>query len=68
MYAYLKTQEELSDQKKIASGILLYPKSRKNNINTSIELLSHTMKISCIDLSKPWQDIERDLLEIVESS
>jgi 5-methylcytosine-specific restriction enzyme subunit McrC len=68
MYAYLKTQEELSDQKKLASGILLYPRSIKNNINTCIELLSHTINISCIDLSKPWQDIERDLLNIVKEN
>jgi len=51
MYSYLKTQEELSEQKRTAAGILLYPASRSKKLNESIELLYHTISILSIDLS-----------------
>lgn len=68
MYSYLKTQEELSDHKRVASGILLYPTSRVNRFNERIELLNHDIRISCVDLSAPWQDIERNLLNLISEN
>lgn len=65
MYAYLKTQEEMSELHRISSGILLYPKSGLNKIDTCIELPNHSIYISCIDLSDPWHEIERNLLEMI---
>ena len=65
MYSYLKTQEELSDNKRVASGILLYPASGLNRFNERIELLNHDIHISSIDLSTPWQEIEQNLLELI---
>lgn len=67
MYAYLKTQEEVSEQHRIASGILLYPASRSIKLNETIKLNNHTINISCVDLAEPWQEIENKLLEIAKN-
>jgi 5-methylcytosine-specific restriction enzyme subunit McrC len=67
MYAYLKTQEDISEQKRVASGILLYPRSELNSISSSIELYNHTINVSCINLSDPWQEIETNLLEMIRA-
>lgn len=68
MYSYLRTQEELSDHKRVASGILLYPASRINRLNERIELLNHNIHISSIDLSTPWQEIEMNLLDLISET
>jgi len=64
LYAYLKTQEHLSDQHRQASGILLYP-AAQYSLSERIELNDHKMRIECVDLTIDWQDIERQLLNLV---
>ena len=66
MYAYLKTQDERSEQHRNASGILLYPASKGEKINESIELPNHTIHINCIDLNDSWQIIESNLLGLIK--
>ncbi|MCL4298453.1 MAG: hypothetical protein KJ077_22140 [Anaerolineae bacterium] len=65
LYAYLKTQEHLMGQYRTASGILLYP-AIHSPFSEEIELQDHTLRIECIDLSAPWQNIERHLLELIK--
>ena len=65
LYAYLKSQENLSKEHRSASGILLYP-AIQYAFSERIELQDHLMRIECIDLSVPWQDIEGHLLNLIE--
>jgi 5-methylcytosine-specific restriction enzyme subunit McrC len=64
MYAYLRTQEHLSEQHRKATGILLYP-TVDYNLSESVELENHTIQIESVDLTAQWQDIEQELLNIV---
>ncbi len=66
LYAYLKTQEHLSDEYQKATGILLYPAIHPE-LSETIHLHDHIMRIECIDLSASWQDIERNLLSVISS-
>jgi 5-methylcytosine-specific restriction enzyme subunit McrC len=64
LYAYLRTQEHLSDSHRCASGILLYPAVR-NELLETVKLQGHQIHLATIDLSQSWGKIENDLLNIV---
>ena len=66
LYAYLKSQEQVSDSHRNAIGILLYP-AIHNKFSEKIELQDHVMRVEGVDLAAPWQDIERNLLELIHS-
>jgi len=65
MYTYLKTQEHLSEQHRLATGILLYPTAKEGHISEKIMLQGQTIRIETVDLTAPWQDIERSLLDLI---
>ncbi|HET9909578.1 MAG TPA: hypothetical protein VFQ23_23220, partial [Anaerolineales bacterium] len=67
LYAYLKSQAHLSEAHRNASGILLYPVVHKN-FSEKIELPDHLMRVESVDLSLPWSDIERQLIELINPS
>jgi 5-methylcytosine-specific restriction enzyme subunit McrC len=64
VYAYLKSQEHLSEAHRRAVGILLYP-AVQNRFSERINLQGHEIRIESVDLAAPWQEIERELLELV---
>jgi len=64
LYAYLKSQEHISEHHREAVGVLLYP-AVKSRLAERIELQDHMMRIETIDLAAPWQEVERQLLEVV---
>jgi 5-methylcytosine-specific restriction enzyme subunit McrC len=64
LYAYLKSQEHVSEAHRSASGILLYP-AIQTRFSDRIDLQDHTMRIECIVLTAPWQEIESDLIELI---
>src|SRR5258706_1235706 len=64
MYAYLRTQEHLSEQHRKATGILLYP-TVDHKLSENIELENHTVRIESVDQKSQWQDIEQELLNII---
>jgi len=64
IYAYLKTQEHLSDRHQQATGILLYPAVREE-LSEKVELAQHQIRIECVDLASPWRSIERRLLDVI---
>ena len=66
LYAYLKSQAHVSEAHRNASGILLYPVVHKK-FSERIELPDHVMRVESIDLTDPWQDIERQLIELVQN-
>jgi 5-methylcytosine-specific restriction enzyme subunit McrC len=65
LYTYIKTQEHLSEGHARARGILLYPAVGDLNLAESIELQGHVLSVETIDLRKPWQEIESNLLNII---
>lgn len=65
LYAYLKTQEHVSDKHRQASGILLYPDVNQTGISEIIELQNQTIRIESVDLTLPWQNIEKRLLDLI---
>ena len=67
LYAYLKSQEHLSDAYRTATGILLYPVIDES-FSERIELQDHIMRVESVDLAAPWQDIESHLLELVQNT
>ncbi|HSL31793.1 MAG TPA: hypothetical protein VK900_21500, partial [Anaerolineales bacterium] len=66
MYAYLKSQEHMSEAHRQAIGILLYP-AVQHRLSEKIRLQDHVIRIETVDLAAPWQEIERQLMEIVDS-
>jgi 5-methylcytosine-specific restriction enzyme subunit McrC len=64
MYAYLRSQEHLSNAYRAASGILLYP-AIQHKLSERIDLQEHTVRIESVDLTLPWQEVERSLLELI---
>lgn len=67
VYAYLKSQEHLSEAHRESVGILLYP-AVQTRLSERIELRDHVMRIESVDLAAPWREVERQLLEIVTLS
>lgn len=66
IYAYLRSQEHLSDSDRQASGILLYP-TVDEELDETVRVQGHQIHFKTIDLSLPWQAIERRLLSIMDS-
>jgi 5-methylcytosine-specific restriction enzyme subunit McrC len=64
LYAYLRSQEHLSEKHRTASGILLYP-AVQQRLSESIQLQEHLIRMESVDLSAPWQEVERQLLELI---
>lgn len=66
LYAYLRSQEHLSGSHRTASGILLYP-SAQHSFSETIQLQEHLIRMECVDLAAPWQEVENRLLEIIRN-
>lgn len=67
LYAYLKTQEHLSEKHRQAVGILLYPTVNGNELSEVIPFEGISMRVESVDLSAEWQAIEKRLIEIIDS-
>ena len=64
LYAYLKSQEHVSEVHRKAEGILLYP-AVQNQFSEKARLQDQVIRIESVDLAAPWQEIERRLMELV---
>jgi 5-methylcytosine-specific restriction enzyme subunit McrC len=64
LYAYLRSQEDLSEAQRTASGILLYP-AAQHRLSERVQLQDHTIRMECVDLAAPWQKIEKQLLDLI---
>jgi 5-methylcytosine-specific restriction enzyme subunit McrC len=64
LYAYLSSQKHISGEHQKASGILLYPVVQYK-LSEKIELQDHMIRIECVDLAQPWQDVEEYLLALI---
>jgi 5-methylcytosine-specific restriction enzyme subunit McrC len=65
LYAYLRSQEHLSEAQRAAQGILLYPAVDQEG-SEKVELQGHEMRVEWVDLAAAWQDVEKRLLQVIE--
>lgn len=61
IYAYLGTQEGEGDNYQNARGMLLYP-TVEYELDERMDIQGHEIRVSTIDLTKPWEQIEEQLL------
>ena len=64
LYAYLRTQEDRGATHRAAEGILLYP-TAGTALDETYEVQGHRMRITTLDLARPWAAIEDDLSALV---
>jgi 5-methylcytosine-specific restriction enzyme subunit McrC len=64
LYTYLRSQEHLSEAHRMASGILLYP-AAQHKFSEIVRLQDHILRMECVDLDTPWQEVERQLIELM---
>lgn len=67
LYAYLRTQEHLSDSHREAQGILLYPKTEEA-VDAEMRVQGHSMRVVTLNLADDWQGVESRLLELIGPS
>ena len=65
LYAYLRSQEHLSATHQAASGILLYP-AAQYLFSERVQLQQHLIRMECLNLAAPWQEVERQLLDLMD--
>ena len=64
LFAYLKNVEPRGGVDAKAEGILLYPVADRN-IRLNYQMPGHMLRIRTVNLSRPWQEIHNELLQIV---
>jgi len=64
VYAYLRTQEDLSDVNRAAEGILLYPTTGLD-IDSTMKVQGHKIRVATVNLNDPWEKIEKRLISLV---
>lgn len=64
LYAYLKSQEHVSEAHRTAVGILLYP-AVGNRFSERVRLQDQVIRLEAVDLAASWQEIEKQLMELV---
>jgi 5-methylcytosine-specific restriction enzyme subunit McrC len=64
LYAYLRSQEQLSVEYGRAEGILLYPVVQQQ-FSEQVQLQDHRIRIESVDLAVAWDEVERQLLDLV---
>lgn len=65
IYAYLRTQENLSESHRQAEGMLLYP-TTTDVADESMCVQGHRIRIATLNLADDWKLIEKRLRELVE--
>ena len=58
LYAYLRSQEQVSAGYRSVEGVLLYP-AVKTRLSERVALQGHVMRIDCVDLAAEWEEAER---------
>src|SRR6266498_2166517 len=64
LYAYVRSQEELSAGYRTAEGILLYPVVQ-GQLSEKVQLQDHVIRIESVDLAAKWEDVEKHLLDMI---
>jgi len=64
LYAYLRTQEQVSEAHRTASGMLLYPWTSVA-LDETLHIQGHEITLATLDLTQPWAQIEGRLDALV---
>jgi 5-methylcytosine-specific restriction enzyme subunit McrC len=64
LYAYLRSQEQVSAGFRSAQGILLYP-AVQARLSERVELQGHVIRIESVDLAAVWEEVEKQLLALI---
>ena len=64
IYSYLRSQENRSENYLLSTGLLLYP-SANWNCSEEIKIQGHRIRWETVDLSMWWEDIEKELIDII---
>lgn len=64
IYAYLRSQDELSGAHRGAEGLLLYPAAGWR-LCEQTEIQGHGIRVETLDLGQSWQDVEDQLLATI---
>lgn len=67
IYAYLRTQEDRSEQHRSAEGVLLYPSAGGASFDEAMQVQGHRIRVRTLDLSMDWAAVEADLLGLAGS-
>ena len=62
----MRTQEDGSDEHRNARGMLLYP-TVDRPLDEEADIQGHNIRVSTIDLSDSWEEIEDRLLSFLEA-
>ncbi len=69
LYAYLQSLDGNDVRVRDSSGILLYGEPEKEDVDFCTEIDGHPFRVYTLDLTKEkWEDIEKDLLELVKET
>ena len=66
MYAYLQSRDSDGVRHPDASGILLYAKTVKDDVDFRTEIDGHPFRVYTLDLAQEWEGVERDLVGLLE--
>jgi 5-methylcytosine-specific restriction enzyme subunit McrC len=64
LYAYLRTQEEVSIAHRGARGMLLYPTTALD-LYERMQIQGHELAVATVDLAKPWEAVHTRLMDLV---
>jgi 5-methylcytosine-specific restriction enzyme subunit McrC len=65
LYGYVRSQADRGSDWNSATGMLLYP-AVANSLSESVTVQGNVLRWETIDLTKPWQEIEEDLLQLMK--
>jgi 5-methylcytosine-specific restriction enzyme subunit McrC len=66
VYAYLRTQEQRGPSYRDSAGMLLYP-TTSYDLNETMIVQGHRIRIATVNLVKPWDQIEARIKSLVVS-
>ena len=61
----MRTQEDRTEEYRSARGMLLYPTVNRP-LDEEADIQGHNIRVSTIDLSDSWEEIEARLLSFLE--
>ena len=64
IYAYLRTQEHMSDAHMTADGVLIYP-TTTYHIDSSMKVQGHRIRVVTLNLNDEWTAISKQLLATI---
>ena len=69
IYSYLQSLDGNDKRFRDSSGVLLYARTERDDVDFRTEIDGHPLRVYTLDLTKEkWEDIEGDLVKLVEET